>query len=265
MPLPLINRDLNINSAQLIRSAALFDKLFPEYAGVLLARPSDDELESDYENVYDPDWVYLVNAHRYRNTKTGQIIGERQIVMLRDDFTDRLQNEAQIQADLYNSGLLSLEKFTLEMRELIVNSHYAEFMLGLGGYNLMFTDYTVEVSSHILQQFDFLQLFVSEIERGEVSPAQLRNRARLYMESATQAAERGRAAGRGIFGRLPAYPGDGTQICLMRCRCSWRFRNDPANSRILAYWTLRFGRPDGKNCATCLQNAIQWRPFILPT
>ena len=98
------------------------------------------------------------------------------------------------------------------MRKLILNSYLAGFMLGVGGYNVMRVDYTQSLETEIFNQFTFLNFFGTQILNRELSNLQIRNRATFYTESSTQATERGRAAKQGVYGSLPTYPADGTQI-----------------------------------------------------
>ena len=77
----------------------------------------------------------------------------------------------------------------------------------------------------------------------------------MYMESGTEAFEKGKAKGYNIV--LPQYPGDGSQNCLVRCRCHWDITK--SDSHVEAFWKLN---TFAKHCDTCLSNSKKWSPYI---
>lgn len=102
--------------------------------------------------------------------------------------------------------------------------------------------------------------------RGPITERGLYNRSIMYIESMTQSAERARVTTYEFHPDiLPAYPGDGSTICLARCRCHWQFifPRSAQGSYYHAYWRLRGHHPDGRNCATCLQYTRQWNPYTV--
>ena len=80
----------------------------------------------------------------------------------------------------------------------------------------------------------------------------------MYMEAGTQAFERGKAKSYNVV--LTQYPGDGNQNCLVRCRCHWNItKGAEDDSYVEAFWQLN---ASAKHCATCLNNAKKWSPYI---
>lgn len=90
---------------------------------------------------------------------------------------------------------------------------------------------------------------------GALSLMEVIRRAKMYINSARQAFERAKTY---AYGNLPAYPGDGSTICLSNCRCHWELQFSANN--LVAYW--RLGTSD--NCKTCIERASNWNPYIVP-
>lgn len=94
--------------------------------------------------------------------------------------------------------------------------------------------------------------------------AQIAARSRMYVRSAREAYERANARTRGAP-ELPAYPGDGSTVCLTNCACHWELEpvEDEATGEIVeweAYWTLGMT----EHCPDCLERAEMWNPLRIP-
>ena len=261
------------------RAMDLWDMQMSGYENLLSC-----ELIADREGLYTPivegDWRWMERSHRYRNGKTREVINDGKWVEIRDAFTDAMHGPAIRLTEQMTDREITLHEWMRQMAGTIRDTHLAMFMLGCGGYNGISQDGVIAVESTLREQFDYLRGFGNEImqnNRGDVrqhvslyTPRALRrrgviNRSTLYIESSTQSAERGRTTTYGrLIGELPAYPGDGSMVCQMRCRCHWRFNRNPpggGGSVIHAFWRLI--RRDLRNCVTCLQYAAQWNPFRL--
>ena len=108
---------------------------------------------------------------------------------------------------------------------------------------------------------------------SELHEAQIAARSRMYVSSAREAFERGKRRAAGAP-ELPAYPGDGTTICLSRCRCMWdlqQARENDETVRWRCFWVLD---PLAEHCSSeeedeegrplgCLQRAVLWNPLII--
>ena len=83
----------------------------------------------------------------------------------------------------------------------------------------------------------------------------MRWRAEMYGQSITQAYWRGENNEKPP---LPAYPGDGTTLCMTRCRCEWVWTmEDYENGDFDVVWSKK---PE-ENCSTCLERAQLWNPL----
>ena len=134
----------------------------------------------------------------------------------------------------------------------------AQYMLGRGGRNAMFQSDLDRQTDAIVSQFDFLQAFAEQVRQGQLSAKQIAARAELYVEASTSPFEEGKASSYGIT--LPEYPGDGNQICGVRCRCTWILVG--VKDVVNAFWTLN---PLAKHCESCRENAAKWAPYIVKT
>ena len=156
------------------------------------------------------------------------------------------------------NGLKTVQEWLYEMRQKIRDIFNAEYLLSRGGRNAMFQEDLDLQADAIGSQFDFLQAFAEEVKRGNLSAKQIAARAELYMEAATSAFEEGKASSYGIT--LPEYPGDGNQMCGVRCRCAWIII--PGKNEVKAFWTLS---PRAQHCQSCLENAAKWAPYTVKT
>ena len=112
-------------------------------------------------------------------------------------------------------------------------------------------------------QYHHLDGFAADIAAGRLSEAQIRARARMYVDAGHLAFERGRAEAFGMP-TLPAYPGDGQTACLTRCWCSWDHVPVIEQGVLIGWdstWKLE-NRVD--HCEDCPKNAKLWAPLFVP-
>jgi hypothetical protein len=196
-------------------------------------------------------WSFDAASKRYRNSETGRFLSNAQMVGLRDRFTDSLKDRATDLATRRAEGDLSQNDWEREMRSLIKSAYVDLAALGRGGRRSMAPADWGRVGQLIRGQYGYLGSFADDT--ANLSEAQIRARAGLYVESATQAYERGRAAAFDVT--LPTYPGE--QRCGPNCRCAWHL--EEAEGEIRATWTLG----SAEHCEDCSGNAAQWNPLII--
>jgi len=182
------------------------------------------------------------------------------MLSLRDQFIDAQKSAAAVLAERLSSGDITLTRFMLEMRELIKTTYYDEYVLGHGGRRNMTHRDNGIVGRLCREQYQYLQAFMADIAAGKLSPAQIRARCQLYIESASQAYERAAAEVRGLRGphALPAYPGDHSAQCGANCRCTWEFRE--TETAWECTWTLH----PAEHCPDCLERSVKWAPYSVP-
>ena len=142
------------------------------------------------------------------------------------------------------------------MRKRVRDVNSAEYMLARGGRNAMYQTDLDALSDIISTQFDYLQQFGEDVRAGKLSASQITARSEMYIESATAAHEKGKAASFDI--ELPEYPADGSQICRARCRCRWEI--DDKGDYIDAFWLMNVA---AKHCDSCISNAAKWAPYTI--
>lgn len=238
-----------------------------EYTGILTARVFNPEpLPSQLvlgRIIQDGDWRWNQETTAYRNPKTRKTVRQRSQVTLRNTFVDRITELIRpLDAKLFE-GEITIQQWLVEMRKIIRLEHIALFLLGVGGVNnFRFEDY-VELTAVIIEEYEFLQAFASQMQREMLSEAQIDVRAEYYIGSGVQSFERGKAYGFDVA--LPTYPANGNQICLANCRCYWLIFRTSRRSRqaeqFKAYWNLR---PQPEDCCiTCLTHRNTYGPLLV--
>jgi len=267
-PLPEVPDEVALTDADVRRAIDAWDALMPAYAGLLEAVvlgqeqwDEQDRARRSGRRAYGDEspWEWDQASKRYRNTETGRYMGGRQMLPLRDEFIDAQKAAAGDLADRLAAGEITTNRYVEEMRGLIKTTYIDEYALAHGGRNNMTSRDFGIVGNMCRDQYAYLNTFAGEINAGDLSPAQIRARGRLYIESASQAYERAQAEVRGISGphALPAYPGDGTSACRSNCRCSWEFRETETTWE--ATWTLH----PAEHCEDCLSRASEWAPYVV--
>lgn len=193
--------------------------------------------------------------HCWRDGTSGRFVAESRVREGRDGF---LVSQARRVGELTHrlADGMPLQRFETEMRQLIKSSYLAEYMLGRGGQQAMTHADNGRVGALCRTQYQYLRDFMLQVQRGELSPAQIAARATLYVRSAGQAYERARAAVRDMI--LPAYPRDGSSECKSNCRCAWDIRETDDE------WHCTWRVSSKETCPTCLQRAASWSPLVVP-
>lgn len=291
-PLPEVPAEVTLTDGDIRKAINAWDELMPDYAGLLeavvigqegwdeqdrqsrllkrLGPPVDAEWAArnrpltvswPLERAYGDDspWEWDQPSKRYRNTETGRYMGSRQMLPLRDEFIDAQKDAVSGLVDRLADGEITTNRFVEEMRGLIKTSFIDEYALAHGGrHNMTSRDFGI-VGQMCRGQYGYLNNFAGQINDGELSPAQIRARGRLYIEAAAQAYERAQAEVRGISGPhgLPAWPSDGTSACRTNCKCTWEF--EETETEWLCTWTLH----PAEHCADCLERAERWKPYVV--
>lgn len=262
----------DVSQADFQDATALWDTHMLDYPLLLFAQLRG-ERDSAFAPRVDGDWIWINSSRRYRNRETGERIASRKYLDLRDDFTDSLYPDVERLATDLAERKITLHQWLRRFAKLIQSAHLAAWMFGGGGFNTVSTSDISVLNRTLREQYSFLTSFAEEIKRNNTNQRQNRiiterglyRRGIMYIESITASAERARTVTYGFHPDiLPNYPADGTTLCLMRCRCHWQFvflRGQ--DSFYHAYWRLRGGRPDGRNCETCLQYAQQYDPYTV--
>ena len=253
-PLPVVPSDFEVIAAFLESAIESFEDVLSDYKDLLNAKVTGMSQTDAIDTVKKGNWVWNQLTKRYRNSKTKKTVSADTLLQIRDDFIDLKRDTfSKLTDDLINSRI-TVQEWLLDMRKRVRDVHSAQYMLARGGRNAMFqTD--IDVLTEIINdQFGYLQKFGEDVRAGKLSASQITARSELYMEASTHAHEQGKAAGFDI--KLPQYPGDGNQICNVRCRCRWDIYDK--KDTVEAFWMLN---AVAKHCATCLSNSAKWAPY----
>ena len=232
-----------------------FNDAFRAYLDLLISIIEDAETVYDAFSFTGSDWEFNDVSKIYRNILSEQLLNATRQVRLREQLTQKqIANVRRLSVEL-RDGKITVQQFRRTMQRRIKRLYTQQWALAKGGMNALTAADLVNIQNQVGVQYGFLDNFTEQIRGGELSFRQIRNRSEMYMHSGTQAYERGRASSYRLD--LPAYPADGSQICLSRCKCHWEFDKD-ANGFPIAYWRLDFA---AEHCETCLSNRRVWSPF----
>ena len=284
--LPDLHTLVELEPPSLQSAIVRWDRVMPGYAKILYARVIG-ERESLFDVIVRGDWKFMARTSHYQNRVTGERVKDREWVRLRDDFTDAMYPEVIRECELMFDREITLHEWLRRIAVAVRDTHLALWLFGSGGYNTLDSTSLVVLGDTLRIQYDFLQAFGQAILSGNrpdapsgvfpfgrqrqhismYTPRSLQrqgviNRTTLYVESGTASGERGKVVSyRRLTDELPAYPGDGSQICQMRCRCHWRFNfASPDPGYYHAFWRLN---ALAKHCPTCLSNAAAWSPLTV--
>lgn len=261
-PLLPVPDTVGISDTDMDRAIADWDRLMPDYAGLLNAivvgqQHFDNAATVQARATGDSVWTWDQASKRYRSSTTGQFLGPKQMIALRDQFVEAKRDVATTLANDLGAGNSSIQEFEVAFRREVKTVFVDQYVLGKGGRNAMTQADFGAVGRMIRDQYSFAHDFAVAIAAGSLSQAQIANRAASYFSSSTSAFERGRSASYGMP-TLPAYPADGSQQCRSNCRCSWGIvETDDA-------WECTWVTSPGESCATCLDNAERWAPLVIP-
>jgi len=145
------------------------------------------------------------------------------------------------------SGRMSTARWQAAMAKELADYHTAAFMLGTSE-RLNVSMATLKGLSHaeradinaaVYHQRGWLAGLARDIDSGDLSPAQIRARAKSYAGSVKATYWQAVAPG------LPFYPGDGCQ-CHTNCHCHWQRRSN-------AWWWML--GPSIEHCDDCRRRA----------
>lgn len=293
-PLPPVPRIEDITDEDMNRAINRWDTLMPNYAGLLNASiegvastPSDWTFDRE-ANVYTNnetgevvDQARLVELRdEFASVANQQVerglmdaVGEATRLLLQSDIL-MVEWKARVRKSIKRAYLetrngveslaerlvnedITLQEWVIEMRLIIKDAYIAQYVAAKGGrHNMTAADWG-RIGRMMAPdgQYQFLNGFANDIVDKDLSLRQIVARGNLYINSSTQAFERGKAALYGI--RLPAYPADGSQVCLSNCKCSWEIVL--VDGVYHCYWRLN---GSAEHCETCLANSAAYSPYI---
>lgn len=207
-----------------------------------------------------PAWIWVPEVLRYRNLANGEFVSAETVRGWANAAIDASNNAIATATSQLTNGLLNTGDWQTIIRQELKDAYIQEYLLGKGGLEQMAAADWGSVGGMLSDQYRYLDDFAAEVANGNLTAEQIQARTEMYLESATEAYERGNARAWGIpTDKLPALPGDGTSQCLTRCRCAWEF--EELEDGWNCYWRVD---PDAESCPDCLERAGAWNPYFIP-
>jgi len=202
-------------------------------------------------------WQWDDRSKRYRDTSSGRFITTHKAVTLRDFYTEAVKGDMDKLTRRLTQHKISVQQWTLDMRQIVKETYIDQYMLARGGRGNMTQSDWGRVGGMLKKQYEHINRFARDIDQGRLSEGQVRTRARMYVESSTQAFERAKAESAGVP-RLPQYPGDGQTICRANCQCHLNIEDEGDHFNVT--WQLGVA----EHCPDCVRLAEEWKPLRVP-
>lgn len=200
-------------------------------------------------------WLYYRDRNQYQDSESGKFISQGRVRLLMQRFETKYKQEIKGISDRLSNGEIDIQRWVLDMRRAIKDAYTIQYTVGKGGMDNMTQSDWGRIGGLLKGQYQYLNAFAGEIANGDLTPKQIVARANLYIDSSTQAFERGKAASHGLF-NLPAYPGDGTTECMANCRCYWNIKKD--GDSYVASWKMS----SAEHCETCRVRSVAWSNLV---
>lgn len=222
-----------------------------------------DHTKADAPN--KPIWAWDAKLKQYRHLASGKIIGPKRMLELRDLYTDRQALRAEGLTAQLVKGEISLQDWLLAQRKLIKETYLSQYAMARGGRSQMTPQDYGRLGADLKKQYTYLQAFGHDIQAGKYRSddpanliARIANRIKLYIESATQAFEKGKVAvfGGNLYDHITNFPGAGKTRCLTRCRCHLAVTE--TETEWLVRWVLD---PAAEHCEDCISLGEKWNPL----
>jgi len=202
-------------------------------------------------------WLFNQGRQLFQRLRGEKV--DRSVVpsdTIRDRFVNQDLRGVNNLATSVASGEIRTSAWVQGMRQEIKESYISQYLLAKGGVQNMTPEDWGRLGGLLKNQYQYLNGFAQELNAGQMSEAQIRQRAELYIKSSRQAYERGRVASLQMPA-LPAYPGDGSTQCVTNCQCHWEITETSDEWR--AYWTLGAA----EHCPDCVQRSKDWAPYTM--
>jgi hypothetical protein len=206
-------------------------------------------------------WKWNSEARRYYNDDTGLFMAKDTVLGFVHDSFEGTGLVTDTLANLLGENRLAPADWRFLMREEIKREYIRQYLLGIGGREQMTQADWGRIGGMLTDQYRYLDDFYKENAAGALSEAQVAARSRMYIRSAREAYERANAQAWG-GPPLPAYPGDGSTVCLTNCACHWDIRSAEAEENVMrwsAWWVLGAA----EHCPDCIERSTNWAPLVV--
>jgi len=249
-PLPPVPIDIPVTDKDVNRAIDEFEELFPDWAGLLDSDVTDLSKQKGR-------WTYDTASHRFRDMKNGRFVSERRIRSVMDRYESARKAQVDALTDDLVSGKINLKAWVSRMRDDIKRAYIVQYLAGRGGRGAMTQADWGRIGGLLRTQYLYLNRFATDMSVGGMSPGQIGARAKMYIDSSTQAFERAKVVGSRGMPALPAYPGDGTTQCLSNCKCRWVIKEKAD------VWEATWKLGQAEHCPDCIYRSAVWKPLVV--
>lgn len=209
-------------------------------------------------------YTYSPNSNGYRDKTTGRFVSKDAVLTAVQSSISTSTNKSSDIAKLLADGDLNARDAKEVIRQELKKGYIRQYMLGKGGGrdNMRSPDWG-SVGGMLKEQYVYLDRFMSDVANSDLTEGQIRSRLNMYFNSSREAYERGNMASYGVPA-LPAYPGDGSTVCLTNCRCHWNIVREYNDRRRLTGWRCSWIITARESCDTCIARAVAWRSLFIP-
>jgi len=202
------------------------------------------------------DWVYDRSAKQYVDVSTGERLDQEALAGYAAPVVTYQAERLDALTDALTAGEMTVRSFDREFRDRVTRGVLAGYMAGRGGINMMDDAARAAAGEAALIQQEFARNYVEKIIAGELTPNQIKARARLYPASTRANLFNGIAGAFGI--RLEQWPGSGHTECMSACQCHLTFED--RDTAVDVTWHL--GPAEG-HCSDCPDLARRWNPLVV--
>ena len=203
-----------------------------------------------------PLWYWDDSVKRYRSPETGRFVGIDDMNALRSEFMTVQKTRMGDVTTMFSTGSIDYQTFHDRVGDILRQTYIDNYVMGAGGRNSMTQKDWGSIGGMLHEQYNYLNPFMNQIERGELSPAQIEARLKMYINSASEAFWRGFS--RDFPLKLPHYPGDGSTQCLTNCQCTWDIQFVPGVG-YNCFWRLS----PVENCDDCIARSELYNPYFI--
>jgi hypothetical protein len=132
-------------------------------------------------------WLWDDLSKRYHDRGTGRYLGNREMLTLRDTFTEAIKGDVDKLTRQLAERKITLGRWTLDMQGMLKETYKTQYGLAVGGRHNMTPSDFGRVGSMIKRQYGYLYDFAEDIRAQKLSAGQIKTRARMYVSSSTQA------------------------------------------------------------------------------
>lgn len=147
-----------------------------------LNRFSVTQLVRHQDAVYrQPAWSYDTTLARYRDQRSGRFLAQSEALALTQRSIAQAQAELDSLTDQLDQRVLTLAQWQRQMAALIKQVHLAQFILGRGGLAHTTPADFLALARVLKNEYRYLDGFGRDLSAGQLSLAQSKARARLYL------------------------------------------------------------------------------------